>query len=193
MRVIAPHVDVDSRGARGRPERAVGNGHLAGQDADALGAGVDQRILDDRVTEHLDRVLQAVEQFSDRGDIGRVDVPAHTARLHHAVVVAVAGDQLEDVQHVFAESPGPHPDRVEAEEMPGQTQPQQVRMNALQFADRAADKQRPLGNLDIAGILDGLHAGHWMRGGADTADAFDQKDRLLEVFASESFSIPRWL
>ena len=67
-----------------------------------------------------------IEQFPDDRDIGVVDIPADPAGFHHAVVVAVTGDEFEDIEHVLAETPGPHPDGVEADKVPCQSKPQQV-------------------------------------------------------------------
>ena len=185
--MVATHVDGHPRCPCGRPQCAVGDGLFTRQDADPLGAGAQQRIFDHGVAKHLDRILQAVEQLVDGRDVCVQDVAAHTTRLHHAVVISIAADQFEDIEHVLSEAPGPHPDGVEADKMPGQAQPQQMRMNALQFTHDGADEQRPLRHRDATGLFNGLHTGQRVRGRADAADALDQENGFFKIFRLRQF------
>ncbi len=179
--MVAAHVDVDPGRPRRRAERAEVNGLFAREDADPTGARMQQRIVHDGAAEHVDRFLEPVQHLQDRRHAFPLDISAHAARLHHAVVVSVAGDELEDVEHVLAVAPRPHPDRVEAQEMAGQPQPQQMRMEALQLGNGRSDIERPLRHVDRAGFLDRLDAGDRVRGRADAADALDQEDGFLEI------------
>ena len=181
MGVVAAHIDVDAGGARGGAERSERHRLLAGEHADPARPCLHQGVVHDSRAKHLDRLLETIDHFEDRGDIFAQDIAVNPARLHHAVVIPVAGDALEDVEHVLPVAPCPHPDRVESEEMAGQPKPQQVRMDTFQLAHGRPDVEGAFRHLDPAGFLDRLHAGERMGGRADAADALDQEDGFLEV------------
>ena len=190
VRVVAAHVDGHAGGAGGRPERAVVD--------DLLPASARRRpsvrawISGSSTTAPRNRSsgpLQAVEHLPDGREVLGPDVPAHAARLHHGVVVPVAGDQLEDVEHVLAVAPRPHPHRVEPEEVAGQPQPQQVRVDALQLARSASGcRGRAPGPRCRPASSTACTQAIGMRGRADAADALHQEDGLLEVLATRRAS-----
>ena len=73
-------------------------------------------------------------------------IAAHAANRVDPVVDAVAGDLGEQVHDEFAVAPRIHQERVEPDFVPGDAEPQEVAVDALELGNQRADVLRAPGS-----------------------------------------------
>ena len=187
--MVAPAVDVHARRARHRADQARRSC------TSVLSATPTPRVrfwmflsLLTAATTGAPLGLQFVQHLAQLGlHLGR-DVPAHAADDAQRVGLAVAADLLRDPHDRLADAEALHEERVEADDVAGQPDPEQVAVQALDLQHDRADvfgaRRRPQGR----GRLDGLRVGHVVHAAADAADALRHhrdvvvgEDRLGEL------------
>ena len=84
-------------------------------------------------------LLEDVHRLAHLGELLGGEVAAHAAEGVDAVVDAVAGEAGQDVHDQLAVAPRVHEQRVEADLVAGDAQPQEVAVDALELGDQRAD------------------------------------------------------
>ncbi len=113
-----------------RPDQAPEDGVLFREAADALGPPMDGGVADDRVLEDEDLFFEGPQGCLDLGPDLRGDVPADAADDDHPVGLPVPGDALGQPHDLLPDAPGLHEDRVEADEVAGDAEPEEVASGA---------------------------------------------------------------
>ena len=144
------------------------------------------------VLEDQDLFFEAGQDPLDIGPDLRRDVAADAADEDHAVGLAVAGDPLREPHDLLPDPPGLHEDRVEADEVAGDTEPEQVRVEALDLEHDRPDVLGPARDAEAGGGLDGLGVADGMDRAADAADALGDEGHFVvaDLCLTELFDAP---
>ena len=176
-RVLA-HVDLHAGGSGMGAYSAHADGVLSGQHAHALGAHGDGLVGEGDLGDPVQRGLQLVAGCQNLPAKLVADVPSCAADGHHGVVDTVSGHLLQQVHDQLTLVPDVHKHAVVADDVAGDAQPQEMRVQTLQLCGDHADILASLGHIHA---VDGLH-GHGISKrvgvGADTADPLHQHQGL---------------
>ena len=118
------------------------------------------------------------EGFFDAGELVGGDVAPDAADLNHGVMDTVAGEVLEEVHDVFTDAEGVVEGGVEAEFVGFDACPEEVGVDALDFADDGADVVGAIGDGELGDLLNGAAVGDGVGDAAESANAFGEIDDL---------------
>ena len=160
------------------PDSAHADGVLSGQYAHALGAHGNGLVGEGDLGDAVQRGLQLVAGRQDLPAQLIADVPSCTADGDHGVVYAVAGHLLQQIHDQLPLVPDVHEHTVVADDVAGDAQPQEMRVQTLQFCGDHADILASLGHIHAVDGLHGHGIGECMGVGADAADPLHQHQGL---------------
>ena len=177
--MVLPDVEAEPAGPGDGADEAPADRVLLREVADALGPAVDGAVADDGVLEDHDLFLERRQHALDLGPDLRGDVPADAADEDHAVGLAVAGDPLREPHDLLPDAPGLHEDRVEADEVAGDAEPEEMGVEALDLEHDRPDVLGPPRDPMPAADLDGLGVADGVDRAADAADPLGDEGDLV--------------
>ena len=154
---------------------------LARQHADALCAHGDGLIRQRDLGYPVKRSLELVAGGKQLAAQLVADIASRAADGDHGVIYAVAGHLLQQIHNKLTLIPDMHEHAVMPDDVAGDTEPQEVRMQALKLGGDDADVLTALRHLYAVYALDAHRVGKGVRVGTDAADAFDQHEGLYRV------------
>jgi hypothetical protein len=170
--MIATAIDIDTGGAGdGAEERGIFD-EIRGGDADAAHALLEIAIVGDGTGDGEPFGVELVDGMDELIFKLRGDVPADAADEAEGVGFAVAANFFGDPHDGFADAEGVHEEGVEADDVTGEADPEEVAVETFEFEHDGADVFGAWGCAECGGLFDGLGVGDVMDAAADTADAF---------------------
>ena len=167
---------------------AEADGILCCQNTDTLGAHRQRLIVGKPVSDRLHLLFQVIHCRKNESAHVVIDVASRAADNVHRIVYAVAGQGFQRIHRLLTVFPDLHKKRVMTDDMTRNSNPQKMRMDALQLLGDHSDVLPSLRNFHLRNVLYAHRISQRMGMRTDSADTLHQHQCLNEVsFLSEFF------
>ena len=151
------------------------------ENADSLRAHRERLVIREPPGDRLHLLLEIIHRRENIPPCLIVNIPPCAADRVHCVIHTVSGQTLQRVHRALSILPDLHKQGIMSHNMAGDADPQQMRMNPLQFLCDHADILPALRYLDARYIFNAQAVCQRMGMRADAAHPLHQRDRLNKI------------